>query len=200
MREARLAKLFWLALTCVAVATAPASAGSSVKVTTQNYDISGANGAALMSAMDHKGPKHGLLTRAIAQTRYSVSWDLETAESGSDCRLKRATATLHLNYMYPRVSSQMSADLNRRWQRFMAGVRKHEEQHGAIARKMVQVAERSIAGLKIANDRGCRKVNAEMKRRVNAIYADYERRQESFDAREHRPNGNVEGLVGALIR
>lgn len=195
-----MAKLFWLALTCLAVATPPAVAGSSVKVTTQNYEISGATGAALMSAMDHKGPKHGFLTRAIAQTRYSVSWDVETAETANDCRLKRATPTLHLNYMYPRVSSRMSADLNRRWQRFMAGVRKHEEQHGAIARKMVQVAERSIGGLRIANDRGCRKVNAEMKRRVNAVYADYERRQEAFDAKEHRPNGNVEGLVGALIR
>lgn len=184
----------------LSVLTLPCNAAPKVKVTTETYTISGSSGAALIAAMDRSGPKHGFLTRAIAQTRYTVAWDVETAQSNGACRLTRASATLHLNYTYPQVKGAMPAALKRRWQRFIAGVRKHEEMHGSIARQMVQAAERSVKGMTIPSDRSCGKLNAELKRRVNAVYADYERRQVAFDAREHRAKGVVEGLVGALIR
>ena len=80
----------------------------------------------------------------------------------------------------------------------MKGVVKHEETHGSIARKMVRAAESSIVGLRVANDPACRKARTEAKRRVERIYAQYERRQNLFDLKEHGEGGNVEGLVTAL--
>ena len=49
-----------------------ANAAVSIKIKTATYPISGKNGIDLLDAMDRRGPKHGFLTRAIAQTSYTV--------------------------------------------------------------------------------------------------------------------------------
>ena len=177
-----------------------ASAGVKVTERTQNYEITGRTGAALLDAMDRRGPKHGFLTRAIAQTRYSVTWTIEWGETRSACRVKRADGELTITYTYPHVAGGISPDLTRKWGKFFSGVKKHEETHGDLARKMARAADRSVANLTIRDDPGCRKSRLEVKRRMAAIYADYEARQIRFDAKEHREGGRVEGLIGALAR
>ena len=83
-------------------------ASADVKVTekTRNYAIAGKSGAALLDAMDRRGPKHGFLTRAIAQTRYSVSWKIEWGETRTACRVKRVEGELAITYTYPRVTER----------------------------------------------------------------------------------------------
>ena len=92
----------------------------------------------------------------------------------------------------------MSPDLKRRWNRFMAGVRKHEETHGRLARQMVDAAEKSVSACPHDDDRRCRKTQAELKKRIAMAYAKYEARQIAFDEVEHAEGGNVEGLVSLL--
>jgi predicted secreted Zn-dependent protease len=176
------------------------AADASVKVRTKTttYRISGKSGDALLDAMDRKGPKHGFLTRAIAQTAYTVSWEIDWRERAGSCRIANAAAVLTITYNYPEVSNAMAAGLDRRWQRFMAGVRKHEETHGRLAREMVSAAERELTRLSVKNDRGCRKTQAEVKRRIAAVYEKYEARQVQFDEVEHSEGGNVERLVTRL--
>ena len=58
---------------------------------------------------------------------------------------------------------------------------------GGMARQMVDAAEKSVPGLSIDNDRGCRKTQAEVKKRIAATYAKYEARQIEFDARRASP-------------
>lgn len=178
--------------------TAAASASVTVKTKTVNYAISGKTGDALLDQMDRHGPKHGFLTRAIAQTSYSISWSVDWREQAGSCRIADAAAELSITYSYPRVTSAMTPALKRRWTRFMAGVHKHEETHGRIARQMVNAAERSITGLALKNDPGCRKTQAEVKERIAKIYAKYEERQAEFDRKEHSEGGNVERLVTRL--
>ncbi len=177
-----------------------ASAGVKTTVTTTHYAITGKTGAALLAAMDRRGPKHGLLTRAIAQTRYTVAWKMAWGETRTACRVKRADGQLAITYTYPRVDGAVSPDMKRKWGKFLAGVTKHEKMHGSIAQQMVVEAERAVSNLTIRNDPGCRKSRKEVKRRIDATYAKYEERQVSFDAREHRTGGPVEGLIGALTR
>ena len=175
-----------------------ASAGVKVAVTKASYQISGKSGATLLDAMERHGPKHGLLTRAIAQTKYTVGWNVTWVEKDGACRVKSADALLSITYTYPQVKGGMSPAMRKRWVSFMSGVRKHEEWHGSLAREMVTTAERSVSGLAVANDRGCRKAQAEVKKRVSAIYAKYERRQILFDTKEHGDGGNVERLISRL--
>ncbi|HWK65486.1 MAG TPA: DUF922 domain-containing protein [Rhizobiaceae bacterium] len=179
--------------------TGSATAEVKVSVQRKNYDITGTNGAALLDAMDKRGPKHGFLTRAIAQTGYTVGWEIEWAMANGTCRVKDATAELAVTYTFPRVVSRLPPELNRRWSRFMDGVRKHEETHGKLARQMVRAAEREVSGMSMRNDPDCTKSRSAVKQKLAAIYADYEARQVQFDSKEHREGGRVEGLVDALL-
>ena len=169
----------------------------SVKAKTGTYSISGKDGNALLDAMDRRGPKHGFLTRAIAQTSYTVSWDVDWKEKAGACRVANAAATLSITYTYPQVKGTMSPDLQRRWVRFIAGVRKHEETHGRLARQMVGAAEKSLSGISYDNDPRCRKTQAELKKRIALTYAKYEARQIEFDRVEHAEGGNVEAAGDA---
>ena len=175
-----------------------AAAGVKVSEKTRNYEVDGKTGAALLASMDHHGPKHGFLTRAIAQTRYSVSWTIEWGETRAACRVKSIDGELDITYTYP-SADELSPILQRRWTRFLAGVRKHEKTHGDMARQMAKAVEKSVSKLSIKDDPGCRKSRREVKRRMAAIYADYEARQIKFDAREHREGGKVDGLIEALV-
>lgn len=187
-----------VAIAALAV-SGPASADIQVSVKKTYYKIGGKTGAALLEQMDRHGPKHGFLTRAIAQTRYSVTWEIEWAQSGATCKVRDADARLDITYSYPQPSEAVPAALQKRWNRFFAGVRKHEEIHGKIARDMVTEAAKAVEGFTNRNDRTCSKSKREVKRRVEEIYARYEARQVAFDKTEHRDGGNVQGLVGALV-
>ena len=182
---------------CAAIA-GEAAAGVKVSEKTRSYEIAGNTGAALLAAMDRHGPKHGFLTRAIAQTRYSVSWTIEWGETRAACRVKSIEGTLDIIYTYPGAAG-LPPGLERRWARFLAGVRKHEKAHGDMARQMARAVEKSVARLSIDNDPGCRKTRREVKDRTAAIYAAYEARQIKFDVREHREGGRVEALIEALV-
>lgn len=173
-----------------------------VKISTKTatYAIVGRTGADLLVQMDRKGPKHGFLTRAIAQTRYTVKWDIDWKSDGRDCRVRDAVATVAITYTYPRVASNLSPALRRKWNAFLRGVRQHEEMHGTIARRMVTAAEKSVASVAVKRDPNCRVARKEAKRRVAVAYAKYEAQQRAFDEREHRGDGNVAALVERLMR
>jgi predicted secreted Zn-dependent protease len=177
-----------------------AHAGTKTVVRTETYAVAGQNGEALMRAMNQKGPKHGFLARAMAQTRYSVQWDMDWAPTAGGCKLRRANAVLAITYRYPRISGTVAPELKQRWTRFMAGVRAHEETHGQIAQEMAAAADKAISGMATSNDPDCTKAQSEVRRRVNRIYAEYERRQRKFDATEHHYGGNVDGLVALLTK
>ncbi|OHV86981.1 DUF922 domain-containing Zn-dependent protease [Mesorhizobium sp. ORS 3428] len=190
-------------LTCLvaigALCAPQASAGTKVLVQTRTYDVTGSSGAALIEAMDSKGPKHGFMTHAIAQTAYTVDWDIDAGQDKGFCKLRRANGTLNLFYTFPRMASPATPGLKKRWNQFFAGVRAHEETHGRIAREMMRVTERSITGLRVADDPYCYKTRREARQRIQAAYAEYEAKQIAFDAYEHRDGGHVERLVAALM-
>lgn len=175
------------------------TAGTRELINTQSYDIAGTTGAALVEAMDRKGPKHGFMTRAIADTSYKVNWDFDMSRTGGVCRLRNVNGVIDLTYTYPRLASPVSPALERRWKRFLAGVHAHEETHGRIAKRMMRATQKSIQGLELFDSWLCSATRREARRRINAVYAEYEARQNAFDAREHRAGGHVEGLIDALV-
>jgi len=178
----------------------PAAAGTKVVSRVETYTVTGTTGRALVQAMDRSGPRHGFMARAIAQTSYKVDWQLDVKPDGNGCRVLGATGTLNVTYIFPRAASPLAPALAGRWKRFLAGVRKHEQNHGRIARDMVAAAGKAVRGVAVPEDRSCWKTRAEAKRRIAAVSALYEKRQVAFDMREHRDGGPVERLVAALVR
>lgn len=192
-------RTFALGLVVACTLTAPASAKVLTTVKVETYPVAGNTGEALLGAMDRNGPKQGFLARAIAQTRYSVDWKLHWLKSGEGCRLNTVEAKLSIGYRFPELKDNSSPAMARKWARFMKGVRAHEETHGRIARQMVAAAHKSVLKVAFADDPSCRKAQREVTRRVNATYAEYEARQNRFDAVEHAEGGNVDRLVNNLI-
>ncbi len=176
----------------------PALAGIKVVARTETYSIAGTTSEALIDAMDRKGPRHGFTTRSVALTSYTVDWKIDVKQNGGDCRITGTTGTLNLTYTFPRVTSSLDPAFQQKWDRFLAGVRKHEQEHGRIARAMVVAASKAAERVTLAADPSCAKARREAKRRIDAIYAAYEAKQIAFDDREHRPGGPVEHLVAAL--
>lgn len=195
MRATSLTMLAVAGTLCCAV---PALAGTKLTVHVRTYDISGKTGADLVDAMDGLGPRHGFTTRAIAETGYAVHWDFDIANAGGTCVLRKATGRIDLTYTFPRRISPADRALTRRWDRFMAGVRQHEHTHGRIAMRMMRATETALAGLKRPANWFCAGLRQEAKRRIDAIYVEYEAKQNAFDVQEHRSGGHVEHLVDAL--
>ncbi|WP_296745446.1 DUF922 domain-containing protein [Mesorhizobium sp.] len=181
-------------LSCVSITFA----GTTVTVHVRTYDVAGKTGAELIESMDGVGPKHGFTTRAIAETGYTVHWDLDVARADGVCRLRGAQGKIDLTYTFPNRTSPAGPALSRRWDRFMAGVRQHEHTHGRIAMRMMRATQTALAGLQQPGTWFCLGLHREAKRRIDAIYAEYEAKQNAFDVREHRPGGHVEHLVDAL--
>lgn len=198
MDAGKLTGVLWLAAAMGVAAAAPASAAAKVAVKTEYYQISGKTGRALLDQMDRKGPKHGFMTRAIAQTRYSMKSGADWRHSKGVCRASNVSVKLAITYIYPRPADAVSADLKQRWSRFMAGVVAHEKMHGRIAHQMADAATRAVAGMALRDRRNCMTAQRQMKRKINAIVAHYEKRQEKFDDDEHRDGGRIDGLVRSL--
>ncbi|NGO54359.1 DUF922 domain-containing protein [Mesorhizobium camelthorni] len=181
------------------LAASPALCGVKTTIRTETYSIAGNTGEALLDSMDRNGPRHGLLARAMAQTRYKVGWDVDWLRSGSKCRLKSADATLSIVYRYPELTRPAPRKLERRWKAFLAGVRKHEEMHGQLARQMVLAAHNSVSRLARKDDL-CIRSQRQFDRIIDAVYAKYEARQAQFDDVEHGEGGNVDRLLFMLTR
>jgi predicted secreted Zn-dependent protease len=193
----RALRMFAVAL-AAAVAT-PAAAKVRTEVQVETYRVSGATGEALVKSMDRNGPRHGFLARAIAQTRYTIEWDMTWETRGTTCRVAGADVKLSIRYRYPALSGPMSPKLKRGWGRFLTGVKKHEEVHGRLAREMATTAHKAVARYRGTNDPSCARSRREVSRMVQEIYARYEARQQEFDQREHSPGGNVDRLVSSLL-
>ena len=191
-------------LTMLAIASllscAPAaSASTKIAVHVRTYDVAGKTGAALVEAMDRLGPRHGYTARAIAETGYTVHWELDVTRTDGVCRLRQADGKIDLTYTFPRRTSPADPALSKRWGRFLAGVYKHEHTHGHIAMRMMRATERALAGLERPDNWFCTNLRWEARRRINTTYAKYEVKQNAFDGREHRNGGHVEHMVEALI-
>jgi len=171
-----------------------------VTLSIRYYPVKGTTGLQLVEEMDRIGPKQGFMSRAIAQTVYSLQYGADYAASGGICRVKKTRVKLDITQIFPKLADKPSPSLARRWARFMAGVRRHENTHVRIARDLANVSERTILRTVTHDDPNCRRMRALLKRTIRGIYADYDAKQNAFDRKEHREGGHIEKLVMALVR
>jgi predicted secreted Zn-dependent protease len=176
-----------------------AAARPQITLTERYYPVRGTTGLELIEEMDRIGPKQGFMSHAIAQTVYSLQYGADYSASGGVCRVKKTRVKLDITQIFPKLVDRPSPSLARRWKRFMAGVRRHEDTHVRIARDLAHVSERTILRTVTRDDPNCRRMRALLKRTIRGIYADYDARQNAFDRKEHRRGGHIDRLVMALV-
>lgn len=178
---------------------APSLAAPKVTAQKSYYDISGKTGAELLRSMDRKGPRHGFMARAIAQTRYKIKWSGSLGDRDGKCRVVKSDVRLEISYVYPRIPDKAQGALRGRWDRFLADVVRHEQRHSKIAREMATEVDAMIRAYRPANDATCSAAERELRRRFDTIYAKHDKRQREFDMVEHREGGRVDAMVRALV-
>jgi predicted secreted Zn-dependent protease len=113
--------------------------------------------------------------------------------------LVSARPTLTITYALPRPSTPLPASVRDSWERFVAGVRAHERQHGAMIEDLVRQIETISVGLIVPDDADCRKIRAELQTRLATLSAAHQRRNRDFDQAELSNGGNVQQLILALV-
>lgn len=183
----------------VALMASTMAVRADVTVKTKYYDIKGKTGLELFYDMNRKGPRHGFLTKAIAQTQFKTDIKGDLVYSNGVCRARGAKMVMEITYVYPRPVDKLPAALARRWKRFQATNVAHEEMHGKLAKKMVGDVNRTLRGFRMADGQSCRKANAKLMKDLDRIIVAYNKSQVDFDKREHRDGGPVEKSVLALV-
>ena len=148
----------------------------------QYHDIAGNTEAELLAALrrvsyaDPSGDRF-----AAANTRWRLRWNLSVQPGKGSCRLLSATAELDVEMNLPRWNAPDGArpDLVKRWDRFAAAVRKHEDGHRDIAIDAVrEVADRLH---NVTTGRDCAALRKSLGRIAEATVREYRKNEDSYD-------------------
>ena len=156
--------------------------GPAIHDTVQYHDITGNTEAELLAALrrvsyaDPSGDRF-----AAANTRWRLRWNLSVQPSKNGCRLLAATAELDVEMNLPRWNAPEDArpDLVKRWDRFAAAVRKHEDGHRDIAIDAVHdVADRLQ---NVTTGRDCASLRKSLGRVAESTVREYREKEDSYD-------------------
>lgn len=166
----------------------------------QTYPVTGDSGIDLYGSIGERGPKVGKEVRAIAHTNFKLTWTrkYEPQPDGA-CTLVSAKPKLIITYVLPKPVSPLSPEIKRKWDIFIAGVRRHENVHGVMIVDMVKEIERVSVGLTVANDPRCSKIRTELTAKLGEISRAHRKRNSDFDKVEMSEGGNVHQLILNLV-
>lgn len=187
-----------IAAACLSAVASGARAEGQVIEEVKTYAISGQSGAELYSSIGQHGPKAGV-SRAIALTNFKLTWSRNYQPSGGGCTLVSARPKLVLTYTLPKPSGKLPANLQKRWDVFIEGVRRHEKVHGDIIRDMVATIEATTIGLSVPNDPKCQKIRKEIITPLSAASTAQRQKSRDFDRVELGNGGNVHQLILDLV-
>ncbi|MGB6116658.1 MAG: DUF922 domain-containing protein [Mesorhizobium sp.] len=180
-------------------AARPAFAQARITEETKFYQISGKTGMELLRDMNRRGPRHGFLTKAIAQTQFKTGYSGDFVYENGVCHAKGASYNLHITYVYPQPKVRFDSAMARRWKVFQATNIQHEREHGRIAKKMANTIGKKLRAFKVKDSRGCDRPVARLSREIDAIVTAQNKEQMAYDKREHRDGGPVEKSIFSLI-
>jgi len=165
----------------------------------KHYRVSGTTGPELYASIGENGPRISGGRRTIALTQWDLKWRRDYRPQGSACTLRSAKPFFTLIYTLPKPAAKLRGATARQWKTFYDGLTAHEKVHGAYARDMVATILRTTVGLTVEGDPRCRKIRAEVLKRVKAALAEYNARSRAFDREEMAAGGTVERLIGRLL-
>ncbi|MGN6585311.1 MAG: DUF922 domain-containing Zn-dependent protease [Rhizobiaceae bacterium] len=162
------------------------------------YAIHGKSGIELYRSIGEHGPRAGS-GRAIATTTFKLTWSRNYVNENGGCRLASAKPHLTIITRLPNPADLLPPLTQKLWDTFIAGIRAHEKVHGDIITDMVRKIQAASLGLSMPDDPKCRKVHAELTKRLSALSQEQRRKSRDFDRVEMGQGGNVHQLILALV-
>ena len=191
---------FWLPAALLAHGPAAAGAEWQAVERIETYAISGTTGIELYQSIGERGPLVGKKSRTIAYTDFKLTWqrNYEPQADGA-CTLVSAKPKLIITYKMPRPAGKLPPATAAAWETFAAGVHAHELVHGQQITEMVKAIEATSIGLSAAGDPGCKKVRAELQKRLAALSQAQRQQSRDFDRVEMSEGGNIHQLILNLV-
>lgn len=145
------------------------------------YDVVGRSAAEIGASLAREAPPHGDL-RVYGLTRWNVTWDYGMDRSAAGCRLTRPRVVLEIETVLPRWTGRAGAgaELARRWDRFAAAVRRHEDGHRELVREAGERIRSRLAGLW---DVSCELLEGRAEERARSIVVGSHDRNLAYDVR-----------------
>ena len=164
----------------------------------KTYNIAGTTGIVLYHSIGERGPATGV--PAIAHTSFKLTWTRDyRPQPDRACVLAVARPKLIITYTLPKAPKALPAPVNEKWQRFIAGVEKHERVHGDQIVDMVRGIEAFSIGLRAEDDPSCKKVRTKLQARLKEFSDERVRQSREFDKVELAEGGAVHQLILALV-
>lgn len=180
------------------VLSVAARADGSIAEKVATYPIEGNTALELYLSIGERGPKVGK-TRAIAHTTFDLKWSRKYEPRGGACVLAAVKPWLTITYTVPKPSKKLPAAVRARWDVFAAGVLAHEKVHGNSIRKMVRTIEDFSVGFTVDGDPNCKKIRAELTKRLAAASEAQRKEGRDFDREEFKEGGNMHRLILGLV-
>ncbi len=164
----------------------------------KTYAITGSSGIDLYRSIGERGPQAGV--QAVAHTTFKLTWrrDYRPQPDGA-CVLATARPNLTIIYTWPKAPTKLPPDVAASWQRFIAGVEKHERVHGQHILEMVKKIEAFSVGLRAEDDPKCQKVRVVLQQRLGELSDEQRQRGRDFDMDELSNGGAVHQLILTLV-
>lgn len=164
----------------------------------ETYAVTGQTALDLYRSIGERGPKAGV-TRAIAVTTFKLTWTRDYQVREGACVLASAKPKLLITTTLPKPSGKLPSALAARWRIFVDGITRHEAVHGDMIEELVRAIEAQTIGLTVADDPACKKIRAEMTRRLSALSLAQRAGSRDFDRVEMSEGGAVHRLITAFL-
>lgn len=163
------------------------------------YAIKGTSGVELYTSIGEGGPLVGGKIRTIAHTNFKLTWSRKYETKGDACMLVSARPRLIITYTLPKPAGKLSAALQKRWNVFYDGIRRHEKVHGDHIKEMVERIEQTTIGVIVQNDPKCKKIREEIKKPLSQASLAQRQKSRDFDRVEMGEGGNIHRLILELV-
>ena len=158
------------------------------------YQVYGDSAGQLRTQIQHCGP-HSVSTADAgftAQTAYTLSWQYEVRQSGSQCSITDVKVGLHTSMALPfwQPTPAASDGLAGRWQRFDTSLQAHEQGHVGIDESY---AAKLAASLQNISDTPCHTVTSTVRHTTDAATAALDQANDAYDA--STDHGATQGAI-----
>lgn len=188
-----------LAVPVAAFVSAQAFAEGQVIERTEPYAISGTTGPELYASIGERGPLVGEGVRTIAHTNFKLTWRRDYQRRGNACTLASARPKLIITYTLPKPSAKLPPAVQKRWDVFIDGLRRHERMHGEDIKTMVKRIEATTIGFTVDNDPKCTKIREAIKEPLSQASLAQRKQSRDFDRVEMGEGGNIRRLILGLV-
>jgi predicted secreted Zn-dependent protease len=178
--------------------TAFPSAAESVSKTYSYFSVGGRTLDELESELNRRGPQvKSTGRRHPGATQMQFNTRLGYTEKNGSCRVTEANVTVKANVILPRWRQRARAEQDVRliWDTLSSDIKRHEEQHVAIAQSHARELERKL--MRLGRQKNCAIAGEKAKKTADKLLDKHDKAQAAFDRQE---SANFEKRLLKLLR